>query len=227
MRHMHVLGVELQDYTVREAMRKTEYFFKDGKVRTIVYITTRGLMAAEESPQLREFLGNVDMTVAADSDILRAAGGANRNRIKEIDNDEFMEEFLKKVIRSHRTVYLLAGKQEQLQRLEECLKTYQQNLRIVGRFSLDNLEQDEDYLINEINGILPDVLISNMDTPLREEFFENNHMKMNTGIWLMLKDEVIHATYGRNLFWKITDRITKTLFRKKVVKYQSQESEKE
>lgn len=222
---MQVLGVDLQDYTVREAMRKTDYFLRDNKVSTIAYITTRGLMAAEESEELKNFLSDIDLTVAADSDILRAAGIENRNRIKEIENDEFMNEFLKKLVRGKRRVYLLTGTEEQLRELEICLKSYQQNLRIVGRFSLDALEKDEDWLINEMNGQLPDVVISNISSPQRESFFENNHMKMNARIWLMLKDKVVHATHRKDILWRAGEWISKKLFRRKVVQYQSQEQE--
>ena len=31
MRKMQVLGIELQDHTVREAMKKTDAFLRDGK----------------------------------------------------------------------------------------------------------------------------------------------------------------------------------------------------
>lgn len=226
MRHMQVLGVELQDYTVREAMRKTDFFLRDSKVSTIAYITTRGLMAAEESPELKKFLAGIDLTVAADSDILRAAGVENRNRIKEIENDEFMEEFLKKLVRGRRKVYLLTGTEEQLCALEECLRSYQENLRIIGKFSLDRLEKDEDYLINEMNNLMPDVVISNISSPQREIFFENNHMKMNVRIWLMLKDKVVHAIHRKDVWWKIGDWAAKKLFRKKVEQYQSQSEDK-
>lgn len=225
MRQMQVLGVELQDYTVREAMRKTDSFLKDTKVSTIAYITARGLMAAEESPGLKTFLSNIDLTVAADTDILRAAGIENRNRTKEIENDEFMEEFLKKLVRGKRKVYLLTGTGEQLAALESCLMSYQDNLKIVGRFSLDELEKDEDWLINEMNGQAPDVVISNISSPQRESFFENNHMKMNARIWLMLKDKVVHATQRRNIYWRVAEMLGRKLFHRKVVQYLNQEQE--
>ena len=213
---MQVLGVELKDYTVREAMRKADAFLKENKVSTIAYITTTGLMAAEESEDLKLFLSNIDLTVAADSDILSAAGIANRNRVKEIENDEFMEEFLKKLVRGKRKVYLLTGTGEQLSALEECLKSYQESLRVVGRFALDTLEKDEDWLINEMNAQMPDVVISNIDSPQRESFFENNHMKMNAHIWLMLKDKVVRATNKKKVLWKIGDLFSKKLFQRKV-----------
>ncbi len=219
MKHMQVLGVELRDYSVREAMRKVDFFLRDGKVATIAYITTRGLMEAESSPELKTFLAELDMTVAADVDILRAAGVANRSRAKEIENDEFLEEFLKKLVRGKKTVYLLSDTAEHLGLLEEQLKGYRGGLRIVGRFSFDALEQDEDYLINEMNGLMPNVVISNIVSPLREQFFENHHMKMNVSIWLMLKDKMVIAAQERNPIRKLSDRVIKFLFRRKVQKY--------
>jgi N-acetylglucosaminyldiphosphoundecaprenol N-acetyl-beta-D-mannosaminyltransferase len=225
MKQIQVLGVELRDYTVREAMRKTETFLKDAKVSTIAYITTRGLMAAEQSEERKGFLSQMDMTVAADSDILRAAGAESRNRVREIDNDEFMTEFLKKLIRGKKTVYLLTGTAEQMRLLEEVLRSYQENLRIVGKCALDMLEQDEEYLVNEINVLLPNVIISNIPSPQREEFFEANHMKLNANIWLMLKDEVVHAKHDNNPLRRITDSFVKKLFRRQVVKYKNQGKE--
>ena len=221
MRHMQVLGVELKDYSVREAMRKVDFFLRDGRVATIAYIASLGLMKVESSPELREFLGQMDMTVAADADVLRAGGVHVRSRIKEIENDEFLKEFMKKLARGKKAVYLLSDTKGQLESLENNLRDYQPNLYIVGKFSMDELEQDEDYLINEMNGLTPNVLISNISSPLREQFFENHHMKMNVSIWLMLKDKMDFATEKRNPLHRLRDRLGRALFHKKVEKYQS------
>ena len=112
---------------------------------------------------------------------------------------------------------------EQLEELKVCLKSYQENLQIVGRFSLDTLEKDEDWLINEMNGNMPDVVISNISSPQRESFFENNHMKMNARIWLMLKDKVVHTTHRKDILWRVGDLLAKKLFRRKVEQYQKQD----
>nr|MBQ8252246.1 WecB/TagA/CpsF family glycosyltransferase [Lachnospiraceae bacterium] len=225
MKHMQVLGVELKDYSVREAMRKVDFFLRDGRVATIAYISSLGLMKAENSPELKTFLSEMDMTVASDADILRAGGVAVRSRIKEIENDEFLEEFLKKLVRGRKKIYLLSDTGEQLGILEEAVRDYQPNIDIVGMFSMDKLEHDEDYLINEMNGLMPHVLISNISSPLREQFFENHHMKMNVSIWLMLKDKMIFASQNRGPARKLGDRIMKMMFRKKAEKYQNDKSE--
>lgn len=220
-----MLGVALRDYTLRESMKAVDGFLCDGKVSTIAYITTRGLMAAQSSDRLKEFLAKLDLTVAADSDILRAGGIVNRNRIREVDNDEFMQEFLKKLVRMKKTVYLLTGSAQQMETLRMGLASYQEGLKMIGSYSLDELQEqgyDEDYLVNQINVDTPNVIISNISSPQREEFFEANHMKLNAEVWLMLKDEVVHQKLTKGLFAKLGEWIVKKLFARRVTKYHSE-----
>lgn len=223
MRKMQVLGVELQDYSVREAMKKVDGYLRDGGVNTIAYITTRGLMAAQSSEPIKTFLQGIDLTIAADSDILRASEIENRNRVREIDNNEFMQEFLKKMLRQRKSIYLLTSTTEQLYKLEKGLRSYQPNLKLVGKYSLDTLEKDADYLINEINMQTPDVIISNISSPQREEFFAMNQMKLSVAIWLMLKDEVVKDRAKEDLSQKLVAFISKMVFRRKVERYQNEE----
>lgn len=129
-------------------------------------------MEAEGSQERQDFLRELDLTVPADSDILRSAGIATRNRVREVDNDEFLTEFLRKIVRGRQTVYLLTSTQGQLQLLRDGLLSYQENLRIIGSYSLDELEQDDDYLVNEINVETPNVLITNISSPQREAFLK-------------------------------------------------------
>lgn len=228
MKQIEVLGVEIKAYSMRESMRKVDIFLRDGKINTIAYITTRGLMAARDSEPLQQFLSSVDLTVIADSDILRAGGIANRNNIRETDNDEFMHEFLKKLVRLRKKICLLTSTVAQLETLKEGLRSYEEELRIIGSYSLDTLSEqghDEDYLINEINVAVPHVIISNISSPQRETFFEANHMKLNADIWLMLKDEVVHQKLTRSPLLRLREFMVRKLFARQVSRYQSESAE--
>lgn len=227
MRQIEVLGVGISVYSLREEMKRVDTFLRDGRFSTIAYITTRGLMAAQESEELRQFLGRLDMTVIADSDILRAGGIANRNNVREADKDEFMQEFLKKLVRMRKTVYLLTGTDAQLASLRQALCSYEENLRIVGSYSLEELAlqgYDEDYLVNEMNVEMPSVIISNIGSPQREAFFEANHMKLGADIWLMLKDEVVHQKLTHGPFSILREFMVRKLFARKVSRYQSDQT---
>lgn len=225
MKELQLLGVSLKDYSLREVMRQVDDYLAKGKCNTIVLVTMRGLIAAKDSEQVRSFLESVDITVPAESDILRAANVVSRNRNWEIDNDEFTKSFLHKLVKQRKTVYYLTSTREQLQSLKQAVSSYEPNLRVVGEYSLDQLEKDEDFLINEINVETPNILISNLSSPQREEFFETNHMKLNVQIWLMLKDEVVHKKIKNHPLQKVLQFVESRLFSLRVNKYQSEEEE--
>ena len=75
MRKMEVLGIPMKDLTIRESMKKVEQFFADEKVSTIALITMKGLIKAQDSPEIKEWMSSLDMTVAVDADILHAEHG--------------------------------------------------------------------------------------------------------------------------------------------------------
>lgn len=225
MRKVQVLSVSMYDYTVREAMRKVEEYFKDGGPGTIAYVNIAGIMEADENEQVKEFYEKMDMTVSADSDILRAANIETRSRIREIDENVFLDEFLKKLVRQRKTVYLLSETDAELTKLEKSLRSYQEALRIVGRFALEHLESDEDFVVNEINMQNANVLISTLPSFRRIEFYEANHMKLNNNIWLMLKDEVAYQDKKKGLLQRISDNLLRSIFKKRLLQYQSENEE--
>ena len=139
MRKMQVLSVSLVDYTVREAIRKVDEYLCDGKLHTIAYISKKGVMEADENEEVKAFIGKMDLMVCADSDVLRAANVETWNRIREIDENIFMEEFLKKMIRQRKNIYILTQTEEELEQLETHLRSYQENLSIVGKYALEHL----------------------------------------------------------------------------------------
>ena len=220
MRKMQVLSVSLIDYTVREAMRKVEEYLNDGKPHTIAYISKKGVMEADEDEKVKDFISKMDLMVCADSDVLRAANVETWNRIREIDENIFIEEFLKKIIRQRKTVYILAETNEELLQLEEHLRSYQQNISIVGKYALEHLSADEEFVVNQINVLEADVLISLLPAIKRIEFYDSNYMKINTSIWLMLKDDVVLHNKNRGFLRKMSDMIMQGIFKKKTMQYQ-------
>ena len=55
----------------------------------------------------------------------------------------------------------------------------------------------------------------------RIEFYDSNYMKINTNIWLMLKDDVVLHNKNKGLLRKISDKIMRGAFKKKTKQYQN------
>lgn len=222
MRKMEVLGISMRDLSMRESMKKVEQFFEDEKVSTIALITMKGLIKAQDSPEIKEWMSSLDMTVAVDVDILHAADINYRTRIHDVENNVFISEFLKKLVRQRKTVYLMSQTEESLKKLEEELLSCEEGLRIVGKAALDDLEHDDDFVINDMNMKVPWVLISNLESPKREQFLKDNIMKMNVRIWLMLRaDRDLHAQV-KGPVRRIYDKFMKFWFQLTLTRYKEQ-----
>lgn len=219
MRKIQVLGITLVDYSLKESMRKVEDYLKERKTKMITYVTIKGVMTANENETVRAFLEKMDMTIAADTDILQAADAASRNRVREVAGNEFMEEFLKKLVRNRKSVCLLTETNAQLLLLKEYVRSYQENLNIAGGFALEKLQTDEDFLINEINIKEPNVLISLLSDVKRIEFLDVSQMKINVNIWLMLKEEMPLFNKQRSIIQKLYRSFMKKAFLQRVNKY--------
>ena len=222
MRKMEVLGITMQDLTLRESMKKVEQFFKEGKVCTIALITMKGLIVAQDSPAIKEWMNSLDMTVPIDADILRAANIDHHSRIRDVEDDEFIAEFLKKIVRQRKTVYLLSQSEAGLKKLEDELREVQDGLQIIGSFSMDSLEHDDDFVINDMNLKAPDVLISNLASPMREEFLANHHMKMNMAVWLMVRADRDLRKKNRNFIKKLYNSVMKRWFHIRLDQYKEE-----
>lgn len=224
MRKMNVLGIPLRDYTLRETLKKVDIFLAGGKMGTIALITMKGLIVAQDSPEIKEWMSGLDMTVAADADILRAADINYRGRIHDVENQLFISEFLKKLVRQKKTVYLISQNAASLEKLEKELLSCEENLSIVGKAAVDDLEQDDDFVINDMNMQVPDVLISNLESPRQEQFTKENQMKMNVRIWLMVRADRELYTQEKNSFKQIYNKFLQWWFRIKLNRYEEQKN---
>lgn len=222
MRKMEVLGIPMKDLTIRESMKKVEQFFADEKVSTIALITMKGMIKAQDSSEIKEWMSSLDMTVAVDVDILHAADINYRSRIHDVENNVFISEFLKKLVRQRKTVYLMSQTEESLKKLEGDLLSCEEGLRIVGKAVVDDLEHDDDFVINDMNMKTPWVLISNLESPKREQFLKENNMKMNVRIWMMLRADKDLQTKVKGPIRRICDRMMKRWFQLRLIRYQEQ-----
>ena len=228
MRKMEVLGITMQDLTLRESMKKVEQFLKEGKVCTVALITMKGLIIAQDSPAINEWMSSLDMTVPIDADILRAANINHHSRIRDVEDDAFIVEFLKKMVRQRKKIYLLSQSEAGLKKMENELRDAQDGLQVVGRCSLDDMVHDDDFVINDMNLKAPDVLISNLPSPVREEFLASHHMKMNVAIWLMIRADRDLRKKNRNLIKKLYNRVMKQWFHIRLDQYKEEvENEEE
>lgn len=227
MRKTEVLGIPLTDYTVRESMKFVDAYFRDKTVNTIGIITMKGLLAAQSDDSVKEWMQELDLTVPLDVEILRAGDIAFYNRVRDVENGLFATEFFKKVVRQKKKIYLLSDNEANLQKLKGDLIFRGVNTQVVGSFTMDSTEHGVDYVVNEINAAFADLLISNLESPKREDFFKESQKKLNVAVWMMLRADVGFLKEKGGLFRNIHDHVVKKIFSISISRYKDEKKSRD
>ena len=178
-----ILGIQLNDYTVREAILKVEAFPDDNVPKAIESISMKMLMEAENDAELKEVLTSLDVPVIGEKEILEIAGVNNMQRIKETKERDFFVEFFKRMERNRRRIFLLGETEEKINAIKQQLFAEYPRLQFAGEYALEKCVGDLDAAVNEVNAATPDVVVSVLPTPAQERFFGAHRDKINAKIW--------------------------------------------
>ena len=180
---IQILGMKLDNYSVRESILLAESYLNGTSLNAIEDISMKMLMESENNEVLGQALQEMDMTIIGEKEILTAAEVETPQRLKETVEHEFFHEFMKRIARNHKIVYILGEKSEQIKALVGFLKEHYPRVTVSGVFALEDCPGDYESIINEVNGEAADVVISVIPSPQQEEFLMNYKSKMSAKVW--------------------------------------------
>lgn len=183
VKKLSILGINLDNYTVREAMLRIEVYWNNTIMNTVETVSMGTLVKARTDGLLKNCIENLDLAIICDKEILKAAGLVSSQRARESGENEFQKEFLRRAARNKRSVYLLGESDEQVGLLREFLAENYERIRVAGAYALSECGGDYDAVINEINIATPDVILSVIPTPERQYFLLEHKEKLNAKIW--------------------------------------------
>ena len=83
IKKVDILGVKLDNYTVREAIMCVERYLGNHVLNVIESISAQMLIQSESDPVMKEILSSLDLAVIGEKEIIQAAGIGTMQRIKE------------------------------------------------------------------------------------------------------------------------------------------------
>lgn len=222
MQNLNILGVALTDYSLKESLSMLDGFVRGGGLKTILYVTTPMLIMAGEDTEEKNTIEAMDMTLCGDADILRVAGIKSASRQYEVDNLFFLKEFLRRMARNDRKLYLLAESEEEIKLLREDLEALQNGI-LIGGSSVAADEEDE--IINRINDIAPTAVISRMSYGRQEKWMMGAKLLVNAEVWLGISKDMILDRTKEPLSKKVMDKVYKKIFQRRMNRF-NDENEK-
>ena len=224
MQKFTILGITLYDCGAREALRNTDRFLGSGGLNTVAYISSAQIAQASRDEALKECVEQLDMTVCTEPDLLEAAGIAARSRIREIDEKIYLRELLRKLSRNRNSVYLLADTQAELEVLEDLIQEYQGNLYIRGRGAWEAFGRQPERLVNELNDVVPDAVLSRMPWPEDIVLMKEYSQYVNARLWVSIPYGAVSWMQNPSVLARIRRRFHSRLFEKRVQEYNNKET---
>ncbi|MBO5341692.1 MAG: WecB/TagA/CpsF family glycosyltransferase [Lachnospiraceae bacterium] len=225
MKVIDVLGMHITDYPIKEAIKHALKYIGNGAMNTIFYVSSPVLLEAGENPQQREWLESMDMLLYGEPTVLDVLGENTRERKNEIKQDAFLHEYIKKIARGKQRVYLILDSQEKADQLNEYLHDLHESVDVIGIYIWDEENSKAEDLVNELNDVSPDVIISKIPNLVQQKLICENRRMINASVWIALLHERVikkkKVTFGS----KLNRLFYMRLFKRKVNKYETEKTE--
>lgn len=214
-----VFGVSLHLYSVQEMMALIDKHMKESGLYIVSYFSQEILEKVSNNEEFRECVEQIDFRIIGEKTILDAVGEDDRVRHRELQENEFMKAFLKRLAREKRSIFCLCDTQKDIDNLTGYLKNHYRDIRVADTYAMENWFGEADEIINEMNGSGADVVLTVLESPFRETFVTQNRNKIGVSIWLNLGEKQVeeYTEHHRSSFlWEL---FRQNMFKRKVSKY--------
>lgn len=183
IKEITVAGVKLNNYTALENLMRITQNAEKHQLAVIEEVYMGTLLLAQENEVVKTALEQADVTVISEVDILKAVGESTVFRKHEIEKREFFFQLMKIMDHDRAAVYLLGDDENEVNQILEYVTEEFPRLQVIGAKILEDVNAGMEKVINEINLMAPDMIISVLSSPLQENFLMQNKAMLLTKIW--------------------------------------------
>lgn len=221
---LSVLGIEIDNYLTEDCNPFINEYLDNDCMNTIGIIQVPTLLRAADEEDFRDYIENMDLTIIGDKGILEAAGVEDSRKLREAEDGEFIVQFFRNVIKRKKTIFILGEKEQNIDKYMKAITKRHVGLNIAGKYAINGYDQDCDSIVNEINSVAPDVIISILNSPFQEKFVSDNKSKISAKVWIGLGDYLQFADLKLTNNW-LSKLIDKKILISKVKKYDNENGE--
>ena len=189
-----VAGVKLNNYSVLENLTQIAKNLETNVFTTIEEIYMKTILLAKEDETVKDTLESMDITVISEIGILDAVGQATILRKAEIERREFFFQLMKILERNGHTVYVLGEAEKEVSEACQYIADEFPRMQVIGSVALAEIAGAEDGIVNDINMLAPDVIISILPSPMQERFLKEYKAMFLAKIWYGIGAEKIAGT---------------------------------
>lgn len=178
-----VFDIELDRMTAKKAMKQVMQYMKGESVSTIELIPMEVLLKGQDNDEWKELLQTIDLLLPSDCEILESAEITDENAIRDLENNTFVRLFLRYLEKNKKKVFLLTENEDEIKLLKERIAIYRKGIQFVGEAVITEESGSKDAVINMINGVEPDCVLSGLSYPWQEKFIAESKQLLNARVW--------------------------------------------
>lgn len=225
-KQIELLGSRIDNYTVREALLQLDVFLSSTALNIIETVTLEKILIGQDNPKVQECINQASLTLIGENEILMAGGQTSQQRFREIKDNDFLYEMIRRVVRNQKKVFLLAMSRGEADKMQAFFQGENPNLKIEGSYSVEECGTDLDAIVNEINSATPDMVISSMTSPYEEEFILEHKDKLSVSIWYGMGPDYQKKSEGFAFGKKVKSLALQGKLHHAMQKYQKESQEK-
>ena len=180
---INVFDIELNLLTAKKAMRQVMRYMGGESVSTIELIPMEVLLKGQDNAEWKQSLQSVDLLLPSECEILESAEVTDENAIQDLENNTFVRLFFRYLVKNKKKVFLLTEDEKASRLLKERIETYRKGVQFVGEAVISAQSGSKDAVINMINGVEPDCILSALSYPWQEKFIAESKALLNARVW--------------------------------------------
>lgn len=224
---IEIMGISVDTCSVDEIIENINvHWHQEESLSTYGTLTMKLLMAAQKDPDLKNYIQMLDKAVSDDPEVLRAAGLYDGKLEEEISQHDFIGTLFWMLSQYKNYIFILGETLEDTEEMFRYLREKYPDIVVVGKDCLLNGESDQvDRVINEINAVSPQAVLSCSRTFDLEKFVRKNRKMINSRVWFSLGNcQEIWKGPGLKPVW-LEKIMEKNIFKKMVSSYKEEKKE--
>lgn len=217
---IEIMGISIEKCYAEDIMESINAHWYMDTLATYGVITMNLLMTAQQDEELKEYIETLDKAVVEEPEVVQAADLQDEQWEKDISEHGFFGTLFWLLNQYKNRIFILGENEEDTEKFYDFLKEQYPDIVILGKDSLLDGEADQvDKVINEINGLNPQAVLSCSRVYDLERFVKRNRKMMNTKVWFSLGSclDIFRET-GLKASW-LNRFMEKSNFKKMVSRY--------
>ena len=197
MKKDRILGIPYDNIGTEKLLTSVEYFLRDRKSHTIVFLSLPLLMMARRSKMLRIFLEETDLIIPNGKYIFWAAKLLKKPLKELIDPSILVKRLMIQSVDLGKNVYLFGGKGQTIERAYNNLKKEIPKLFVIGRYRGNYRKIEHENIVMAIGKASPDYFFIGLGSPQEEIWLNQNRRRINAKLTILI--EGLFEVYAGNV----------------------------